>query len=147
MRAFLIAATIAAFLVVTTFIVQAFAAEGSLPATSLLEPIRPYLVEVFGALILAFVTWLSSWLRATFKVSLDEAHRAALHSALENGARLALERLDEAAASTTIETGSPLIATGVEYVFKYSPDAVAYFGLTPERVGELLRAKLKIAAA
>lgn len=147
MRAFVYTIVIAALLVVAVFAVQAFAAEPGGPATSLLEPIRPYLVEIMGALVLAFVTWLSSWLRATFKVSLDEAHRAALHSALENGAKLALEKLNTAVAGRKVPVGHPLIETGVEYVLTYSPDAVAYFGLTPQRLGEMLRAKLVPAEA
>lgn len=147
MRSF-IAHTVAivVFLIIAVFAVHAFAADDAVPALSLLDAVRPYVVEIAGALILAFVTWLSSWLRATFKVSLDAAHRAALHSALENGARLVLEKLDTAVAGRNVPAGHPLVAIGVEYALKYSPDAVAYFGLTPERVGELLRAKLAAGA-
>ncbi len=132
---------IVATLIVVAAIGNAFAADATVPAASLLEKVRPYLVEIASALVLAFVTWLSTWLRATFKVSLDEAHRRALHSALENGARLAIDKLESTASGLTVPVGHPIVAQGVEYVLKYSPDAVAYFGLTPERLGEMIRAK------
>lgn len=140
------AMTVIAIIFLVWLVLPASAAERAIPALSLLDAVRPYLVEIGSVLILAFVTWLSSWLRATFKVSMDEAHRAALHSALENGARLAVEKLDAAISGKTIPVGYPLIATGVEYVLTYSPDAVAHFGLTPERVADMIRAKLVKAA-
>ncbi|MEP9372601.1 hypothetical protein [Mesorhizobium sp. KR1-2] len=143
MRALQILAFAVAILIIAWIVAgPAFAADGALPATSLLEPIRAYLVEIGGVLIVAFVGWLSSWLRATFKLELDARHRDALHSALTNGAALVLKKLDTAAAGKSIPIGNAIVGTGIEYVLTYSPDAVAYFGLTPERVGELLRARL-----
>jgi len=124
----------------------AFAADGAVPATEVLDVVRPYLVEIASALIVAFVAWLASWLRATFKLELDARHREALHSALANGAALVMQQLDKAAAGTSIPVGNASVAKGVEYVLTYSPEAAAYFGLTPEAIGEMIRAKLAPAA-
>lgn len=120
----------------------AFAQDGAVALDDVLAPIRPYLSEIISVMAIAMASWLASWLRSIFKISLDEKHRAALHSALENGGRLILNGLDAAAKGKTVNVGNPIVETGVEYVLKYSPDAVAHFGLTPVRVAELLRAKI-----
>jgi len=119
----------------------ALAQETAIPADDFLAPIRPYLNELISVLAIAFVGWLTTWLRSLFKVNLDEKHRNALHAALENGARLAMEKLDASLKDKKIDVGSPLVKTGLDYVLKYSPDAINYFGLSPERVREMLLAK------
>lgn len=138
----LIVQFVVAVLIVSGSVAVAFAQGGGILIDDILAPLRPFIAEIVSVLILAIVGWVSSWLRSVFKITLDEKHRKALHSALENAARYSEARFDEAIDGKRIPVENELITTGVGYVLKYSPDAVRYFGLSPERVGELLKAKL-----
>lgn len=129
----------AAMVLVTS---AALAQDTSVPVEDVFAPFRPYVAEIVSVLVVVFMGWLTTWLRSLFKVNLDEKHRAALHSALENGARLALEKLDASLKGKKVDVGTQLVKTGLDYVLKYSPDAINYFGLSPEKVREMLLAKL-----
>lgn len=136
------ARVLAALVAVLAFARIAFAQDTALPLDDIFAPIRPYLAEIMSVLIVAFMGWLTTWLRSMFKVNLDEKHRVALHAALENAKRLAMEKMESAVKGKKVDVGNEVVKNGLEYVLKYSPDAIAYFGLTPEKVAEMLRAKV-----
>jgi hypothetical protein len=108
----------------------------------ILDPIRPFLFELIAILATAAAGWLIKRIRDWTGIEIEARHREALQSALENAARLALHRATERAGGMSIPIGNAVVESGVEYVLKSVPDAVRHFGLTPERVGELIRPKL-----
>lgn len=143
----LIAATIISFLLACGLIWLAtiavvHAADGEVPVSYFLDPIRPYLAEIASIAVAAFVAWIARRVHALTGLNIEARHREALQSALENGARLVFDRVTRGADGKAIPVGNAVLETGVEYVLRSVPDAVRYFGLTPQRVGELLRPKL-----
>ncbi|MCM0751599.1 hypothetical protein DEA98_10370 [Brucella pseudogrignonensis] len=55
-----------------------------------------------------------------------------------------LNKLEDKADKASIDVKSAVLAAGIDYVLKSVPDAVKFFGLTPERLGDLLEAKLQV---
>lgn len=118
------------------------AGDGTITVDDVLAPLRPYITEIVGVLITAFVAWLASWLRTMFGVTLDEKRRAALHSALDNAAWLVGAKIDRVAGGTVVPISNPVLQHGVDYVLEYAPDAVNHFGLAPEDIGRMLRSRI-----
>jgi hypothetical protein len=110
--------------------------------SDVIEPLRPYLLEVAGVLITGVVAWAAKRFRDWTGMEIEARHREALQSALTNAARLALDRGAAHAGEMRIPIGNAVLETGVDYVLKSVPDAVKHFGLSPERVAELIRPKL-----
>lgn len=124
------------------YAVTAFAADGSIPITSFIDPFRPYVMEVASIAIAGLVGWAARRVHQLTGLNIEARHREALQSALENGARLVIERIGRSAAGKSVPVGNAILEDGVEYVLRSVPDAVRFFGLTPQRLGELLRPKL-----
>lgn len=128
--------------VAAVYAVTAFAADGSVPVSFFIDPIRPYVMEVTSVAIAGLVGWAARRVHQLTGLNIEARHREALQSALENGARLVLDRLTRSASGRTVPVGNAILEDGVEYVLRSVPDAVRFFGLTPQRLGELLRPKL-----
>ncbi|MEW5422637.1 hypothetical protein [Amorphus sp. 3PC139-8] len=120
----------------------AFAQDTSVPVAGFWEILRPYVVEVAGILVAAALGWLSMRVNKMFGLSIEAKHREALQSALMNGVMRGLASVDKAADRTSIDLRSAVVAEGVRYVQDYAPDAVRHFKLTPDRLGDLLEARL-----
>jgi hypothetical protein len=119
-----------------------FAQDSTVSLDDVFAPLRPYLAELMSLLVAAFMAWLVTWLRNVFKLQIEAKHREALQSALDKGAKLVLEQIDKKLAGKTVDVKSPFVANGVTYVLESVPDAVNYFGLSPERVAELIKPHL-----
>lgn len=136
------AAAFGVFMVAAAFAVSAFAGDGSIPVSLFLDPVRPYVAEVATIVIAGLVGWLGRRIHTLTGLNIEARHREALQSALENGARLVLDRVARSAGGKVVPLGNTVLGDGVEYVLRSVPDAVQHFGLSPERVGELIRPKL-----
>jgi hypothetical protein len=112
--------------------------------TGFLGWLTPYLVELVAIVIAGAVAWATKKFHDLTGITIEAKHREALQSALNNGAKLIIDRIP---ATGTIDVKSPAMATAINYVIKSVPDAVAFFGLTPERIGELLKPKLMVPPA
>lgn len=125
-----------------TIPIAAFAQDAAVPVEKITGILQPYLVEIVSVLIAAAVAFVARQVTKITGIQIEANHRDALQSALENGARLILDRLDQQVAGKTINVKSAPLADGINYVLASVPDAVTYFGLTPDRIGDLLRPKL-----
>lgn len=117
-------------------------AQTEIAVESIYNILQPYLLAVVSVLATAIVGWLAELLRRKFNLDIDAAHREALQTALANGAGLLIGKASGAVAGKKLDLKSAALAEAVNYVLQAVPDAVRYFGITPEAVAEKLQAKL-----
>lgn len=108
----------------------------------LYSALQPYLLAVVSVAATAIVGWLAELLRRKFNLDIDAAHRDALQTALVNGAGLLIGKAGSTVAGKKFDLKSAALAEAVNYVLQAVPDAIRYFGITPEAVAEKLQAKL-----
>ena len=80
-------AFVAAFVSLCAFPVAAQTADGSV-----LETIRPMLLEIISLIIVAVVAWVGKTAKKKWGIDIEARHREALHWALYTGAQLALKQ-------------------------------------------------------
>jgi uncharacterized membrane protein len=129
----------AAFLVLVS--APAFA-QGEVAVEGIYNVVQPYLLAVVSVVATAIVGWLAELLRRKFNLDIEASHREALQTALTNGAGLLIGKAGAALAGRTLDVKSAALAEAVNYVLQAVPDAVRYFGVTPEAIAEKIRAKL-----
>ncbi len=117
-------------------------AQAEVAVEGIYNVLQPYLLALVSVIATAIVGWLAELLRRKFNLDIDAAHREALQTALTNGAGLLLGKIGAAAAGRTLDFKSAALAEAVNYVLQAVPDAIRYFGITPEAVAEKLQAKL-----
>lgn len=101
--------------------------------------LRPYAVELMGLVIAAAIAWASKKFHDWTGIEIEAKHREALQSALRNGANLAIDKIP---VGGPIDVRSAPVAAAIRYVLESVPDAVNYFGLSPEKIADLLKPKL-----
>jgi hypothetical protein len=112
------------------------------------ELVQTIYLPLLGVVLTALVGIACKKFEQWTGIQIEAKHREALQSALENGARLALNRLAVDSLPTltpdqVAQQYTPILQkTAVDYVQQSVPDAVNFFGLTPERIGELVLTKL-----
>lgn len=146
LSAYVILAMAAACIILIGAVAGALAqdASTSVPVSSITDIFMPYLMEAAYALIAAAVGWLLvKWTKLT-GLNIEASHRDALQTALKNAVNFGLNKLDDKANKASIDVKSAVLAAGIDYVLKSVPDAVKFFGLTPERLADLLEAKLTV---
>lgn len=120
----------------------ALAQDTTVSAGGLFEAIKPYLVEIMAALVSLLIGWVVAKISKLTGLNIEARHREALQSALTNGVNYGIEKMGRSAAGMTLDVKNVLIADGIRYVQNSVPDAIRHFGLTPERIRQLLEAKL-----
>ena len=129
---------------------QALAADGTaVDVASLWAQIAPSIAAVLVAGIGVLGGWVLKRLGAVLQrygdvlhVDLEATYRDSLHSAAETGVNLALSRIGTAIGPIGIDLKSQILAEALRWVIASVPDAIAYLGLTPDRLGPLVEAKL-----
>jgi hypothetical protein len=117
-------------------------AQGEVAVEGIYNVVQPYLLAVVSVVATAIVGWLAELLRRKFNLDIEASHREALQTALANGAGLLIAKAGAALAGRTLDVKSAALAEAVNYVLQAAPDAVRYFGITPESVAEKIRARL-----
>jgi hypothetical protein len=105
---------------------------------------RPYIVEIVGIAIAAVVGWIVNLVRTRLGLEIEARHREALQTALTNAAGLAINQLGGAAGGLRVDVRSAALAEAVTYVLKGAPDALRYFGLTEDRLRDMIAAKVGV---
>lgn len=106
------------------------------------DALSPLLLNLAGVVITFLVAWLTARITKLTGIQIEGKHREALQSALENGVNYGLNQLGRFTGSYDIDVKNKIVAEGIRYVQRSVPDALAHFNLTPERLKELLEAKL-----
>ena len=118
------------------------AADTTVGLGGLVEAFRPLLMEMAAIIAAAIVGWLSLQAHRVFGVEIEARHREALQSALMSGVYRGLHAVEGQADRVQFDVRSAVLAEGIRYVKRSVPDAVKHFGLTDERLRDLLEAKL-----
>lgn len=111
------------------------------------QPIIDAVVGALAALLLAVGTWAAKMLGDRLGLAKDSEVRGYLETAIQSGIgwgkekALALGHKDFA----KIDVRNQVVAAAVSYVVKATPDALRRFGLTDDRLRELVLARLPAA--
>lgn len=109
------------------------------------ELLNPWLQLLFAfaaVVIPALGTWVAWQIQRRTGATVDNTHMQAFQQALLNGAGLLVVKASQMANNVTIDARHPAIADAIRYVNQSAPDAIKYFGVTPESIAEKLIAKL-----
>lgn len=134
-----IAMTVSALLLVPAL---ALAQDSTINLGELVSPWLELLLGFFAVIIPALGAWAAAEIRRRTGIALELAHMQTFQQALLNGAGLLVTKATQMADNVTIDARHPAIRDAILYVNKSAPDAIAYFGLTPEQIAEKLVAKL-----
>lgn len=136
---------IAAALIALVFVsAPAFAQSTVIDGGSIFGAWKPYIVEVVGIAVAAIIGLLAAAAKKWLGITIEAGLRDTLQTALTNGAGLALNKIEAATAGMKIDVKNAAVAEAVTYVMKGAPDAIAHFGLTPERLRVMVEAKLGV---
>lgn len=105
--------------------------------------LRPYVVELVGLVIAGAVAWATKKFHDLTGINIEAKHREALQSALRNGANLVIDKIPTGG---KVDVHSAPVAAAIRYVMESVPDAVNYFGLTPDKIADLLKPKIAVPA-
>ena len=94
--------------------------------------LAPYINAAVNALILAFVGWLGMILKNKFNVTIDEGHRAALVTALQNQAGSLIADGVVKMQGTRVTVPNAALAESANEIMAVIPDAAARLGFTPD---------------
>lgn len=130
----------ACFLLLIVSTTGVFAQETTIDLDPFISEVASYVLVLVSAVIGLAVSYAVALLRRWTGINIEAKHRDALQSALLNGARKAITKITPS--GVKIDVKNAVIADGVDYVLKSVPDALEYFDLTPERVREMIEAKL-----
>ena len=142
MKAFLFAL---AWLVAAPLIMLAAAspalAQATLDGASIFGAWKPYITEILAGVGAIIAGWIVKLARDKLGLDIEARHREVLQTALTNAAGLVVNSLGGVASTARLDVRSPALAEAVTYVLKGAPDALAYFGLSAERVREMVMAR------
>lgn len=123
---------------------QEAAGSSSISISDLIAPLQPYIVELATILAGALVSLISVKINALTGLKIDAAQRELLHKALENGLMAGVHAAQNAAADKTVDVHSVIVAEGIRYAQSYVPGAIKHFNLTPDKLGDMIRAKIPV---
>lgn len=109
-----------------------------------LSPILTDVIQALAVLLLALGSWAIKKLMTKLGLEHDDKIRGYLEEALLNGIEFAKKKAGDAAQSLhSIEVKDKVVADAANYVAKGVPDALRHFGITDERLKEMLLARLQ----
>lgn len=133
-----------ALMIITTgaAVAQAIAPDATINAGDLVSPWLQLLLATATVVIPALGAWAAAELRRRTGVAIEVAHMQTFQQALINGAGLLVIKAQQMANTQTIDVRHPAIRDAINYVNQSAPDAIKYFGVTPESIAEKIIAKL-----
>jgi hypothetical protein len=113
-------------------------------AIALSEPwsaLQTWILTLVGAVVASLVGWVTVTLNKKLGISIDDSMRNALQTATTNAAGLVLNKVGNQLQGKVLDLGS-VGNDMVKYVMNAVPDATKHFGLTEERVANMILAKV-----
>lgn len=107
------------------------------------DSLSPFISAAAEGAIVAIVGWLATRVNRWTGLNIEARHREALHSAAVTGIDLALSRIGGRADKVDINLKSELVAEAADWVARSVPDALAYLGVTPDKISDLVESKLR----
>lgn len=121
----------------------ALAAEAA-PAGLDLRPLIDQVAQLLIAGVSVVGIWVARLAAAKLRIQADSEAAAALERAILNGINLGGHKVVDLVAANLppVRIQNALVADAAAYVLATMPDTIRRFGLTPERVQDLVRARL-----
>lgn len=104
--------------------------------------LEPYVNSLVGLAISALVGWLLYLAKSKLNLSIDDSMRDALQTWLTRQAQSLVADGAVKVSGLTIEVKSAALASAANLAIKEIPDAAKHFGMTPERLAEMIKDKL-----
>ncbi len=112
-----------------------------------LKPLLDIGLQLLAAVLLALGTWAVTWVVRKLKLSADSEVRAYLDAALRRGIDFAIEKAQRNGEDIArVSVRSRMAADALNYAVAHVPGALRHFQLTPEKVRDLIVARLPEAA-
>lgn len=109
-----------------------------------LSPVLQLTIELLGAVVLALAGWAVTKFGKKLGLENDAKIRQYLDEAIKNGVAFAEQKLKEQAGKIDeVDVKNAKVAEAANYVIKAVPDAIKHFGVTPEKLADLVTARLK----
>lgn len=115
-------------------------------ATTTLDfsPILNHLVEIVAGILMVLGTWAIHRLSAFLKLKEDSEVRAYLETSLDNAIAYAKAAARERGGDwLQVDVKRSMVAEAANYVIRATPDALKRFGITPDQLQDMLRARLE----
>lgn len=109
--------------------------------------VEPIVLTLVGVLVPALLAYLASLLKSKTGIDLDADMRKRVQDAALNAAGSVLAKAEAPIGNLVIDVKHPLVKQGVDLLISKVPDAIAYLGLTPEKLAEIIQGKLGILQA
>lgn len=117
-------------------------AEAGARQPEMFETVNPLLFNLLSAGIAVGVGYALKRFTDWTGMAIEAQHRAALQSALENAARLAIGHIEHKMISRPVERSNPALLAATKYVRQSVPDAVGFFKLNDDKLVDLISPKL-----
>jgi hypothetical protein len=117
------------------------ATSNAAPLTELWSAVQTWILTVVGAVVPSVIGWVSITLKNKLGISIDDSMRNALQTATTNAAGLVLNKIGNQLQGKVLDIGQ-IGNEMVKYVLNNVPDATKHFGLTEERVAQMILAKV-----
>lgn len=109
-------------------------------ATIAIEIVAPIVVTVLGGL----ATWVLAKVGKSTGLRIDSEHRSAIEQGLGRAVGYAITKLeDRAKGGIPINLRNEAIATASRYALESVPGALEHFGVTSDRLSEMIEARLE----
>lgn len=113
----------------------------ALPVYKILEP---YLVMVVGIIVTTALGWIGMIIKSRFGIELDVSMNAKIQAAAMNAAGAVIAKAEGPIGNLSIDVHNKMVKDGVELLASKVPDAIAHFGLSPEKLAVLIQGKIGI---
>ncbi len=132
----------AALILITALLIDVAFAQETVTGKSLFGWLRPYIDELVGIIIAAFVGWVAYFVQKYTGLKISAEHRAVVDAFVR---RKAAELVSDGMVKVEgleFKVSNPALAAVAKQAETAIPLAVNYFGLTPEKIAERINAAL-----
>lgn len=106
-------------------------------------PLISVVIEIAASLLMIFAILAVRALQRKFNIEADEKMNGRINEAIERAIDFAEAKLKEKGKGVVVDTKHEAVAEAVNYVIAGVPKAIGHFGLTPERIAEMVEARFK----
>lgn len=112
--------------------------------TELINYLFAVLAAAGGVLGIYLAGLAARWIKQKTGIDLEANHRLAIEQAFNKAVSFGIEaaRTRLPPSATRIEIENTALRLGAQYAAEAVPSAIEYFGLTPDRLAEMMRARL-----
>lgn len=107
-----------------------------------LAPLFELVFGLLGVVLMTVAVWVAKRIGDKFKLDTDSEVRYLIDSVAYSAVNFALIQLKQKGQKFTPSVHNEVVANAVNYVIRSAPEALAYFGITEQRLREIIEARL-----